>query len=93
MCGNKLDSKYKRCGTAGLCGSWQTESSCPVGLKCDLGCITGGASSIIDSCGWRVGRWSLGGPAGFVINTWFVCRDVASPGPILMLVVEGDLSR
>ena len=40
MC-DKLDSKYKRRGTAGLCGSWQTEGSCPGGLECDLGCVAG----------------------------------------------------
>ena len=40
MC-DKLDRKYKRRITAVLCGSGQTEGSCPGGLECDLGCVAG----------------------------------------------------
>ena len=60
MCGNKLDSKYKRRGTAGLCGSWQTEASCPGGLECDLGCVAGVGTPFFAA----VGGGSASGPLG-----------------------------
>ena len=60
MCGNKLDSKYKRCGTAGLCGFWQTEIPCPGGLECDLGCVAGVSTPFFAA----VDRGSASGPLG-----------------------------
>ena len=68
MC-DKLDRKYKRRITVVLCGSGQTEGSCPGWLECDLVCVAGVSTLFFAAVGEDSASGPLGSSAGLFINT------------------------